>query len=299
MQNIFKNSKLQPNEIYDLFYDEILLTRQNYLFLHKKADKYCSQFIPKYPDPDDFRSGFFILADKEIIIDCELLAYYSDSFKKETFYKAHPPLHCDFGDRVDSCIEKIMTLQKSSLVRLMSIMEYSVREIILNSESELATCVNRRDKLCDSFDNVYSKLESDEQKPWKKFKQEVKSLPPFDSIAKIAEKSFSLGLIKKESFEIWKVLITLRNSIVHNNAILDTKLNSQKISKLVDKEINNFQQLELILEPGQGIQTDGFSSLLLLIFLGLDLFKEWLTNFEKMSKKLEVSILNQDTVDNC
>ncbi|GBC62737.1 hypothetical protein DENIS_3714 [Desulfonema ishimotonii] len=133
---------------------------------------------------------------------------------------------------IDEVVQRCIELTKIMFIGSMSAMEFGVREVIkLFPNHEIYESIERKEKLIHEFDKVFDTLNNESKDKLRKFRKKFKNVPIFDSFQYIINKSKSLNLLTKEEAELWKTIIDLRNSAVHNGmyAIKDLSIDSENL----------------------------------------------------------------------
>ena len=270
---------LTPQDKFDNFYNNILHLKKIVGLLTNKICDLHFEIGSKYSF-DDIKTGFFYQTLQTILRTTEYIEFLSLACEKDKFFSEYPPEEESFSENLDIGLGKLVSMQTDLIVKFMSIMEYSINKIIKSKENTvLHEYINKREKVIDSFNLIFNTLDSDIQEKLRSIKKIIKELPPLDSISRLVQGIFSKELISEEHFQIWNLLLKLRNSLVHNNGIFESNTEQQILPILILIEgfpvvIKKYEIAAL--SPLYST----FDGLIFLCFKIIDIFYEWLNNFE-------------------
>ena len=183
--------------------------------IRKKCEEYANLLSQKCGE-DDPRVACFNMIFNKATLTFELLKNYHSIWKLHRTYPDKEEINRIREENAQRC----NMATKALFVDVISSIEFNTKNTIyLYPNHPLTECVDRREKLIEHFDPIYSELDKEAQDKLRKFRKKLKDVPPFDSFWRIIEKSQSISLIDKQEANIWKFIIEVRNCTIHNNAI--------------------------------------------------------------------------------
>lgn len=183
--------------------------------LRKKCEEYAGLLSQNYDD-DDPRVACFNMIFNETTLTIELLDYYYSIWKNSKTSLNQEEINRIREENAQRCI----VATKALFIGAISNIEFNIKNTIrLYLDHPLTESIDRQEKLIEHFDLIYSELDEGAQDKLRKFRRELKGVPPFDSFWHIIEKSLSIGIIDEQEANIWKFIIEVRNCTIHNNAI--------------------------------------------------------------------------------
>lgn len=202
----------------------------------------------------EYTDGCLDMIFNKAIIAFEQLKYYENIWK-ETNNLAN-----------DQNSERCIDVTRMLFIGVISCIEFNIRKIVaLQSNKGLLETINRKEKLFDSFEEIYCSMNDEVKGQLKAFRKKLKDLPPSDPISQIIKKSKSEKLIDELDYQSWDFIFNMRNIMVHNNGIA---------SKNAELE---FEGRKYYTIEGEGAKGD-LAVFLVLTRLVTELFCKWVNS---------------------
>lgn len=213
-------------------------------YLMHKCKEFADVIVGEY-NLQDPRACCFCMIHNEATIFNELLHAYVRMYNEQTqdgLLLVAGGLGLTHSQLKKQLRDKTNLVLKGLFVQVVSKIEYSIRETIrLYPAHKLMEYIDRKEKLLNSFDQVYDELDQETKDKLRKFKKKLRDVPPYDSFKLIIQASRKIGIIDEDVEKIWDCIIRIRNCTVHNNSIpsRDDKIN-------IDGRVFQFRENQMI-----------------------------------------------------